>query len=201
MEQPDWSRKRRDLDDEKTVLSDQEHVTPPTLPLGDQEGGWERPASGGFVRAEPSAPTPRPPSPFEAPAGPRAPEGSQAHTMLISERTTPVFAWLAVVECPDRGAIGTIHTLHPDTTSIGRVPGNTIVLPDDTVSSQHARIRREEREKGDPVFALFDMGSRNGVYAGDRETYQDDDSRVYRHELADGDYLLLGETTLVFKRI
>jgi pSer/pThr/pTyr-binding forkhead associated (FHA) protein len=45
------------------------------------------------------------------------------------------------------------------------------------------------------------MGSRNGVYAGDRETYQDDDSRVYRHELADGDYLLLGETTLVFKRI
>jgi len=26
-------------------------------------------------------------------------------------------------------------------------------------------------------------------------------NRVYRHELQDGDYLLMGETTLVFKKL
>jgi hypothetical protein len=202
MDQPDWSRQPGDPDEQKTVLSDSESVTPPTLPLGDDEGGWQRPAGGGFVRAEPAAPTP-PPAGADVGAHRNAPvrEPPQDQTMLISERRVPVFAWLAVVDCPDRGAIGTIHTLHPDTTTIGRVPGNTIVLPDDTVSAQHARIRREEGDDGEPIFAIFDMGSRNGIYAGDEDTYRDDDSRVYRHELQDGDHLLVGETTLVFKRI
>lgn len=121
--------------------------------------------------------------------------------MMISERPTPVFAWLVVLDGPDRSSIGTVHTLHPDTTTIGRVPGNQIVLHDETVSAQHARIRREVREGHDPVFALFDLGSRNGIYAGDKDHYKDEENRVYRHELSDGDYLLVGETTLVFKEV
>jgi pSer/pThr/pTyr-binding forkhead associated (FHA) protein len=121
--------------------------------------------------------------------------------MIISERPSPVFAWLVIVDGPDRNSIGTVHTLHPDTTTLGRVSGNRIVLHDETVSAQHARIRREVKEGQEPVFALFDMGSRNGIYAGARENYKNEENRVYRHELKDGDYLLVGDTTLVFKTL
>lgn len=204
MDQPDWSRREVDPDEQKTVFSDQESPTPPTIRVGEEGGGgWgERP---GFQRTSP--PQDVTPSPFPAsqppygPPGAQPPAGEQAQTMIISERPTPVFAWLVVVDGPDRSAIGTVHTLHPDTTTIGRVPGNRIVLRDETVSSQHARIRREAKEGEEPVFALFDMGSRNGIFAGDKETYQEEENRVYRHELQDGDYLLLGETTLVFKQL
>ncbi|MCL7454578.1 MAG: FHA domain-containing protein [Anaerolineae bacterium] len=125
----------------------------------------------------------------------------QPETMITNERPKPVFAWLVVVDGPDRNAIGTVHTLHPDTTTIGRVPGNRIVLRDENVSAQHARVRQEMKEGQDPVFALFDMGSRNGVFVGDREGYRNGENQIYRHELQDGDYLLVGGTTLVFKRI
>jgi pSer/pThr/pTyr-binding forkhead associated (FHA) protein len=121
--------------------------------------------------------------------------------MIITERPTPVFAWLVVVDGPDRNSIGIVHSLHPETTTIGRVAGNRIVLKDETVSAQHARIRREAKEGQEPVFALFDMGSRNGIFAGDQDNYRNEEQRVYRHELQDGDYLLVGETTLVFKRL
>ena len=187
MQQPQRSPRGTSLDDQETVLSDSESMTPPTMPLGDQETSRPSPG-GGFVRAGPPAdvaPHPFPPA--------------QAPTMIISQQEMPVFAWLVVMDGPDRNAIGTVHTLHPDTTTIGRVPGNRIILQDETVSAQHARIRREAREGEEAHFALYDMGSRNGIFVGDKETYKDEENQVYRHELKDGDYLLLGETTLVFK--
>jgi pSer/pThr/pTyr-binding forkhead associated (FHA) protein len=121
--------------------------------------------------------------------------------MVISERPSPVFAWLVVVDGPDRSTIGTVHTLHPDNTTIGRVRGNQIILRDETVSAQHARIRGETREGKDAVYVLFDMGSRNGCQVGGRDTYRNEENRVHRHQLRDGDYVLLGETTLVFKQV
>ena len=36
-------------------------------------------------------------------------------------------------------------------------------------------------------------------FAGSRQDYRA--KQVYRHELHDGDFVLIGETTLVFKRI
>jgi hypothetical protein len=202
MQKPDWSRREVDADEQKTVLADQDSVTPPTLPLGDQGGkGWQQSSGPGFVRAEPPGKTTPPPYSAPQPPGPQAPAGGEGKTMIISERPTPVFAWLVVVEGPDRNSIGTVHTLHPDTTTMGRVPGNRIVVPDETISAQHARIRREVKEGQDPAFVLFDMGSRNGIFVGDRQTYKNDENRVYRHELQDGDYLLMGETTLVFKKV
>jgi pSer/pThr/pTyr-binding forkhead associated (FHA) protein len=122
--------------------------------------------------------------------------------MLISEqRPAPVFAWLVVVEGPDPKAIGQVQSLQPVTSNIGRAPGNHIVIHDDTCSGQHARIRVEGEEGGEPAFVLYDMGSRNGTYVGDRATYKDEENRQYRHELQDGDYLLIGETTLAFKKL
>lgn len=206
MRQPEWSRRETDPDNQETVFADQESVTPPTIPLGDQGGaGWQRAPDPGFARTDPSSgPAPPPYPPAQAPFGPpppQAPAGAEAHTMIIAERPTPVFAWLVVVDGPDRNSVGMVHTLHPDTTTIGRVAGNRIALRDETVSAQHARIRREAKEGAEPVFALFDMGSRNGIFVGDRETYKSEENRVYRHELQDGDYLLMGETTLVFKKL
>jgi len=196
MDQPNWSRRETDPDEQKTVMADQENVTPPTLPMGDQgRRGWGESTGPGFVRSQPPGPiTP----PGQPPFGSQGPEGQ---TMIIKERPTPVFAWLVVVDGPDRNSIGTVHTLHPDTTTLGRVSGNRIVLNDETVSAQHARIRREVKEGQEPVFALFDMGSRNGIYAGPKDSYKDEENRVYRHELQDGDYLLVGETSLVFKKL
>ncbi|RPI59014.1 MAG: FHA domain-containing protein [Chloroflexi bacterium] len=197
MDQPNWSRRETDPDEQKTVMAGQESVTPPTLPLGDQgQGGWKEKTGPAFVRSEPGR-TGTPP-PNQPPFGSSGPE---AQTMIIKERPTPVFAWLVVVDGPDRNSIGTVHTLHPDTTTLGRVSGNRIVLHDETISAQHARIRREVKEGQEPVFALFDLGSRNGIYAGPRETFKNEENRVYRHELQDGDYLLMGETTLVFKKL
>ncbi len=198
MKQPQWSRRETDLDDQETVYTDQEKATPPTLPLGDEVRPISAPAADS-QRQDPrggtTPPTLRPP---QAPFGTPAPE---PQTMLISERPTPVFAWLVVLEGPDRNSIGTVHTLHPESTTIGRVKANQIMLVDETVSAQHAKIRCEANEGLEPAFTLFDMGSRNGCYAGSRETYKSEESRVYRHELKDGDYLLLGETTLVFKQL
>jgi pSer/pThr/pTyr-binding forkhead associated (FHA) protein len=131
--------------------------------------------------------------------------------MIIKERVPPTFAWLVVVNGPDRATIGKVHTLRPDMTTVGRGQDNHIVLVDETCSTQHFRIRCEAQE-GEPsrpeaedthesAFVLYDMGSRNGTFVGDKKTYKDPESQTYRHKLQDGDYLLVGETTLVFKRI
>lgn len=199
MRQPQWSQRPADSDDRETVYADPNKDTPPTIPLGDRES-WNQRSDQGFARTAPTEGTvpagyPPGPPPFQQPDTP------QAQTMLISERPTPVFAWLVVVQGPDRGSIGTVHTLHPDTTTLGRVQGNTIVVRDETCSAQHARIRAEAREEKKTAFVLFDLGSRNGIYVGDRESYRDEENRTYRHELQDGDHLLIGETTLVFKRL
>ena len=121
--------------------------------------------------------------------------------MLISERPTPVFAWLVMVDGPNKGEIGKVQALRADTTTIGRVQGNHFVLGDETSSAQHARIRAEAKEGEGTAYVLYDMGSRNGTFVGDKTTYQDEENRQYRYELQDGDFILLGETTLVFKRI
>ena len=212
MEQRQWTRRETDADEQETVMADQDAVTPPTMPLGDR-AGWKSPQDPAFVRTDPGArPSPppyqasqpapyQPPQPAYGPPGPQVPAGQDAQTMIVKPTATPSFAWLVVVNSPDRGSIGTVHSLHPDTTTIGRVAGNGIVVPDETVSAQHARIRREVKEGEEPVYALFDMGSRNGIFVGSKDNYRDEEQRVYRHELQDGDYLLVGETTLVFKSL
>jgi pSer/pThr/pTyr-binding forkhead associated (FHA) protein len=206
MRQPEWPQNDRDSDEQETVYADQGQVTPPTIPLGDQgtpEVGQQ--PDPGFVRSTPQAGiTPRPSQQPQPPFGSQPPQESDApaeQTMLISEQPIPVFAWLVVVDGPARGEIGRVHVLQPHTTTIGRVQGNDIVLHDETSSAQHARIRLEEHEDAESALVLYDMGSRNGTFVGDQESYRDEENRQYRHELEDGDYMLVGETTLVFKKI
>jgi hypothetical protein len=70
---------------------------------------------------------------------------------------------------------------------IGRIEGCDVILPDAGVSRRHAEIRREGDE-----WVVIDLGSTNGTEINGK--------RVNRHRLAPGDRLVLGETTLEFRR-
>lgn len=166
-------------------------VVRPVIPGADQPTPRPgQPAWGGPVAAD-SAGT------FGGTAAPASPESA---TVLMDRRAAPaVLAWLVITDGPERGHI---FPLRPDNTTVGRVGGNDIVLPDDACSSQHLKIKYERGDKPDEgEFVLIDLASRNGTYVGSKTTYREPASRVYRHVLHDGDYLLLGETTLVFKRV
>jgi FHA domain len=182
----------------------EDRPTPKTIPAEDL-GAW------------PPAPPPPPPppapdvSPFRptsepAPGGP-PPQPAQAtggKTMLMRTEPEPQIplAWLAVVEGPG-GKRGTVFTLKSETI-LGRAYGDLVLSGDPTVSSQHAKVRleaKEESAEGEQIFVVYDLASANGTFVGTKQTYRDEDSRIYRRELMDGDYILVGETTLVFKHI
>jgi len=127
-----------------------------------------------------------------------------ARTVFLDARTPePSFAWLVPVDGPGGGGnIGKPMPLKTGgITTIGRVVGNDVVVPDRACSAQHARIRHEWDEDGGQAFVIYDLVSANGLYIGAKNNYKDDASRAYRHILRDGDYILLGETTFVFKQV
>ena len=70
MRQPQWSQQDGPSDEQETVYADQEHVTPPTIPLGDQGTPQVgQPPGQGFVRSTPAGgvtpqPSPQPPPPY-----------------------------------------------------------------------------------------------------------------------------------------
>lgn len=177
-------------------------------PRGNDYGGssWDKTQ---YMPSE--SPTPRPGEPRRPPLSQEpstwdketAPSGG-APTMLIgAPKPEPAFAWLVIVSGPvNVQQIGIpLPVKSTGVTTIGRVPGNSIVISDPTCSSQHAKIRLETDPAGHQAFVIYDLASSNGLYIGTKDNYKDESSRVYRHVLQDGDYLLIGETTLVFKQI
>jgi hypothetical protein len=174
----------------KTVMAGPEKPRPaPT------EGGSPLPWT------PPPPPPPAAPAPFQpVPASAPAPASGGARTVLMG---TPVpqikLAWLGVVSGPgaERGQTFVLRT----ETVVGRANGDWALNGDATISSQHIRVRLEPKEGGtedEQVFVLYDLASANGTYVGTKDNYREDDHRVYRCELHNGDYVLLGETTLVF---
>lgn len=81
---------------------------------------------------------------------------------------------------------GTMHPLLEDKSTVGRVPGNTVLLPDSSVSSKHAAVHRSAEG-----FWIEDLGSRNG-------TFVNGESVTDRHPLADGDIVRFGKLLLTF---
>lgn len=71
-------------------------------------------------------------------------------------------------------------------TNIGRTDENGIILPDPSVSHQHARIIKK-----DETFILEDLKSTNGSFINGR--------RVIREKLKDGDKVTIGSVNLFFK--
>ena len=90
---------------------------------------------------------------------------------------------LTIRNGPSAGAV--FNLAQTSAMSIGRGPGNEIVLPDEAVSSQHCRIRPEAGR-----FVVHDLESTNGTFVNER--------RVTRHMLSEGDVIRLGETWLEF---
>lgn len=171
--------------------------SPPTIPIDDMfnEPDWPLPAD------EHTPPRQAPPPPWGVPAPPPpAGEAPAGHTVVMkSEASAPLLAWLAVTEGPGSPR-GQVFTLQPDNV-IGRKTGQIVLAADACVSGQHARVRLEAPDPEDErqSFVLYDLASSNGTFAGNRDTYND--NRIYRHELRDGDFILVGETTLVFKQV
>lgn len=77
--------------------------------------------------------------------------------------------------------------LSKEALSLGRMDDCDVIVPDPGVSRRHAEIRREGDE-----WVIVDLGSTNGTEINGR--------RVNRHRLSHGDRILLGETTLEFRR-
>ena len=75
------------------------------------------------------------------------------------------------------------------TCSLGRAPGNDIVLPGDKVSRRHAQIQRQQGNE----FWLVDLGSSNGTFLNGRRVAQ-------AILLADQDQIDIGQFRLVFRQ-
>jgi diguanylate cyclase (GGDEF)-like protein len=83
-------------------------------------------------------------------------------------------------------SLGRRYLLDAPEITIGRAPGNGIVLYDDSVSRAHARVTAQ----GDAV-ALEDLGSSNGTFIHDEPV-------LSRTVLKDGDVLRLGNILLKY---
>lgn len=126
---------------------------------------------------EPGAPLPFPQS------------GRGSDETVILGGPEPTFAWLAVKNGPRAGQL---QRIYPDGLLIGRDARSDMVVDDEAVSRQHAKVRIE-KEGDEERFYVQDLASGNGTFVNDEE--------VLKQELQDGDEIQVGNTTLVFKRI
>jgi hypothetical protein len=117
---------------------------------------------------------------------------------VVMPKPSLPLAWLGIVAGP--GAIrGHTFVLRQDN-FIGRSKGDILLAGDATISSRHAQIKLEPSHAGAQrrVYVLYDLNSTNGTHVGALETVSNQANRIQRHELHDGDYILLGKTLLVF---
>jgi len=77
------------------------------------------------------------------------------------------------------------YVISGDVATIGRHPDNTIFVPQESISRQHAKI-----EKVDGVFYVVDLNSSNGTMVNSQ--------RITRHELKEGDVITLGDVEFGF---
>jgi hypothetical protein len=188
-----------------------EAKTPPTIPIDDvmrqQQQSWPSAPRAPQAAAPPQSPAfgapPPAARPFNAPPAQapvqQPPTAAGATRVMGRPAPPPLLAWLAVVEGPG-GTRGQAFNLRRETV-IGRTTGEILLSGDTFVSGQHAKVRMEP-SSADPekeLLVLYDLASANGTFAGSRQDYRQ--QQVYRHELHDGDFILVGETTLVFKQV
>jgi hypothetical protein len=104
------------------------------------------------------------------------------------KKTIPAFAWLV---CTDRRLLGQRFDVQESITSIGRDSKNDVVLGDDSVSKEHAKIKYfDDRD----IYKLYDLVSTNGTYVNDNRI----EAPV---ELKDNDNVIIGELKMIFKRV
>lgn len=89
---------------------------------------------------------------------------------------------------PVRACVVTQFLIDCDSMTIGRDDSADLVIPDDVVSKQHARIYQRNG-----LFAIEDLGSSNGTYV--------DNVPVISCALHGGDGIRVGRNLFVFDRI
>jgi hypothetical protein len=82
--------------------------------------------------------------------------------------------------------VGTVYRLNADLTTVGRGNSNDVVLSDDSVSTEHVKIRREQNG-----FVLYDLVTANGTFVNEQ--------KVVNCLLKENDSIRVGETVLVLK--
>ncbi len=126
----------------------------------------------------PTVPQP-PPMPAPSMRPPRQP------TVPIGVQPAPE-GWLVLRGGPRTGQQ---FGLKRGRNTVGRDPSRAdIVLDDETISGEHARIQFEQGQ-----FYAYDLASTNGTYINNR--------RIQRQLLMDGDMVRFGNVQLVFKRV
>ncbi len=109
-------------------------------------------------------------------------EGFFGSIFDMSEMEHPPYGALLILEGRDAGKVVPIKRLP---FQIGRLMENSLVIADEQVSRNHARI-----EEGKNGLVLEDLNSRNGVFVDGR--------KIQRHSLLVGDRVRLGSTVLIF---
>lgn len=140
--------------------------TPPPPPTPDPQPKRTVPQQS----PKPQAPSPRPP---------------RRKTQPISPPSSPE-GWL-VLRSGSRS--GQQFGLKRGRNTVGRDPDRSdIVLEDDTVSGEHARIQLEQGQ-----FYIYDLASTNGTFVNNH--------RVQKEMLMDNDVVRFGNAEMVFKRV
>lgn len=142
----------------------------------------------------------QPPTPISPPRGetvaldaegnliPGAPPVAQTR---ILKATPEVLAYLVLRTGAHQGKTFQLS----DATLLGREAAvNDIVLDDDSVSRQHARIRLE-----DAKFTLTDLGSSNGTFIQDSQT--GGWKKIQQRQLINGMTIKLGESIMTFMQV
>ncbi len=135
-------------------------------------------ASGLLLRIDSGAQRPAAAPPEAAPQPAPAPEPA------ATEKTGPAKKRAGALT--SAGTDAAVHPLVGNAYTIGREPGNDIVVPDASVSSRHARISRTP-----DGFAIEDLGSRNGTFVNGEPVKQ-------AVALADNDMVRLGKIVFTF---
>jgi hypothetical protein len=147
---------------------------PQPVAIGSTVGPTAGPTPGGGASGYPGGPpTPARPPDVIVPAPGLAEAGF---------RSGPT-AWLLVTAGPDKGHE---FQLGRPELRLGRSSDNDICLQDPTVSRNHVTLRQEGGQ-----WQLYDLGALNPAKVNGRQ--------VSRCRLEDGDEILVGNTTLVFK--
>lgn len=102
----------------------------------------------------------------------------------------PSFSWLVIRDGPRAGHIFRIEAAG---TSIGRDPQCDILLDDDAISRQHAKVKVEKNSENEPEFFIYDLATSNGTRVNGQP--------IVKQSLVDGDLIEIGRTKLVFKKI
>jgi len=85
---------------------------------------------------------------------------------------------------------GSYYPLGHRTNVVGRNEALPIQILDDLVSRKHLQIRYDKQRD---IYYAVDMKSRHGVFINDRKIMEET-------ALADGDEILIGQTTLLFTK-